>query len=87
MTMKKNPKAQRIKAMLTIRSITMSDIARTTGNSPHTVGTVVNYYPVKKSRRIQEAIANALNKPFEKVWPHERHHRLTISKTKKVVND
>ena len=89
--MKKNPKAQHIKGWLTMKGVTMSDIARTTGNSPHTVGTIVNYYPTKKSRRIQEAIALALNKPYEKIWGDlkyvSRDHRRIVANKKRVVND
>ena len=73
--------------MFIMKGIKIRDIAKITGNSPKTVGTIINYYPIKKSRRIQEAIANALNKPFEKIWHHERNHNLTITKKDKVVND
>jgi lambda repressor-like predicted transcriptional regulator len=86
--MKKNYKnARRIRAMLLMKGIKITEIAKITGNSPKTVGTIINYYPIKKSRRIQEAIANALSRPFEKIWRHERNHNLTITKKRRVVND
>lgn len=91
MKMKKNPKAQQIKGWLTMKGVNMSDIARVTGNSPHTVGTIVNYYPTKKSYRIQRAIALVLNKPYEKIWGDlkyvSRDHKRIITSKKRVVND
>lgn len=88
MKLKKNPKAQQIKGWLTMKGFTMADIARKTGNSPNTVGTVVNYYPIKKSRRIQETIALVLNKKYERVWGHaSSHHEAIVTKEKRAVND
>ncbi len=87
--MKKNPDEKKLRAMLIMKGIKMTDIARELGLHNKTIHTIVHYYPIKKSRRVQEAIANALNKPFEKIWRHERKrkHNLTITKKAKVVND
>jgi lambda repressor-like predicted transcriptional regulator len=85
--MKKNPDEKKIRAMLIMKGIRMTDIARELGLHHKTIHTIIHYYPTKKSRRVQEAIANALNKPFEKIWRHERKHNLTITKKGKVVND
>lgn len=87
--MKKNPNAQKIKAMLTMKSIKFTDIAKTTGNSSITVGTIVNYFPEKKSLRIQTEIARVLGESFEKLWGEktDRQHGSIITRQKMVVND
>lgn len=73
----KNPNAQKIKARLVENSITYVDIARMTGNSQTTVSIVINYYPKRKSRKIQKAIATALNMPYEQLWPEGDKHDFT----------
>ncbi|MBP8699723.1 MAG: helix-turn-helix domain-containing protein [Syntrophorhabdaceae bacterium] len=84
---KRNPGERRIKAMLVMKGIKIADIAHELGLNPRTLYTVIHYYPTKKSRRVQEAIARLLNKPFEKIWPYERKHNLTISNRERIVND
>lgn len=55
-------------ALLALHGIKLADIARATGRSQKTVSTVVNSYPIKKSRPIQEWIAQHTNKTYEQIW-------------------
>ncbi len=89
MRMPKNPMAQQIKAWMKLYDIKYRDVALP-GKSLVTVGTIINYYPVKKSRKIQEKIARALKKPFREVWPDPGpeipNHVPSISTKKRGVN-
>jgi hypothetical protein len=55
-------------ALLALHGIKLADIARATGRSQKIVSTVVNSYPLKKSRPIQEWIAQHTNRSYERIW-------------------
>ncbi len=76
-----------IKTMLYMRKIKPKEIAKKAGVSPITVRTVLNGHG--KSRKVQQAIAELLNKPYEKLWGEktDRQHGLIITNKQKVVND
>ena len=75
----------RIKAMLYLRKIKPAVIAQGAGVSPITVRTVLNGHGT--SRRVKRAVADLLNKPFEKLWGNDSHCESIITNKKKAVND
>lgn len=56
-----------IKALIVLQGISISAIARKVGVTRQWVSQVVNGH--KPSKRIRKAIASALNKPVEDMWP------------------
>jgi lambda repressor-like predicted transcriptional regulator len=78
---------RRRKALLAYHGVSLAQLARKIGRSQHTLSTVVNRYPEKKSRYIQERIAEILNVPYEKLWndpPHQ--HESIVSSERGSVN-
>lgn len=75
---------RRRKALMAYHQVTLAQLARELGLAQRTVGTVVNRYPEKKSRRIQEYIAQRLGVSFEKLWGP---HKSIITDKKRAVND
>lgn len=59
----------KIKALMALREIKFKQIAENLGVSPVTVSVVLNGH--SKSRRIQQAIADALELPIEELWAEE----------------
>ncbi len=57
---------RRIKAALALAGLTQAELARELGVAAATVCQVVG--GVKRSRRIQDAIAAALRLPFDSLW-------------------
>lgn len=74
-----------IKTMLYLRKIKPAEIAKRAGVSPITVRLVLNGH--RTSRRIKQAVADLLNKPYEKLWGNDPHHESIITNKKKAVND
>jgi hypothetical protein len=74
-----------IKTMLYARKIKPITIAKRAGVSHITVTIVLNGYG--KSRKVQKAVAELLNKPYEKLWGTNHHHEAILSNRKRVVND
>ncbi len=64
-------KGQTIRALLLLRDIRLVDIARALGVARPTVSQVVR--GVRKSRRIQEYIADLLDMPVEDIWPPQNY--------------
>lgn len=62
---------KKIRARLLMKGITLAEIARGLGVSRTWVSLVVNGH--KKSRRIQEAIADALGVSYESLWFNATH--------------
>ncbi len=58
----------RIKSALALRGATLSSIARDLGVAPGTVSIVSRGY--RRSRRIEKAIADALECSPADLWPH-----------------
>lgn len=65
---KKNMNYREIKALIVLNGISISDIARQAKVSRQWVSMVVNGH--KKSRRIRKAIASAVGKSVEELWPN-----------------
>lgn len=63
-----------LKAALVTSGLTYVDIGRKAERSPNTVSVIIALFPKKKSYRIQKAITDLLDKPYESVWgaPHKR---------------
>lgn len=57
-----------IKALMILKGITSVDIARKTGVSATWISLVLNGR--KPSKRIRKAIAQAVGKPVEELWPN-----------------
>lgn len=57
---------RKIKALMVLKGITQTDIAKHLGVSRCTVTCVVNGHG--RSRRIQQAIADALGEKYEVLW-------------------
>lgn len=57
-----------IKALIVLKGTSISDIARQARVSRQWVSMVVNGH--KKSKRIRKAIAQAVGKPVEELWPN-----------------
>jgi hypothetical protein len=81
------------KALLALHGLTPTNIARGTGRNVRTVCTIINRYPEKKSRPIQEYIAQHTNKCYEQIWGTVEqkwpvngngHHSTTVADNKKV---
>ncbi len=62
---------RKIKALMVLKGVTGVDIARKLGISRVTVAVVLNGHG--KSRRVQKAIADALERPVSELWPEEDH--------------
>ena len=76
------------KSCFKMQDVCYTDIARELHRSDRTISTIVNLFPDKKSRRIQEYIAERLKTPYKDLWGTDPHHNKTIvTKVKKVVND
>ncbi|HBE45710.1 MAG TPA: hypothetical protein DDW17_09810 [Deltaproteobacteria bacterium] len=73
-----------IKTMLYARKIKPVNIADKAGVSHTTVRIVLNGYGT--SRKIQQTIADMLNRPYEKLWSMSRHRGI-LSKKRQAVND
>lgn len=73
----------RIKSMLYFRKIKPADIAKKAGVSPITARIVLNGHGT--SRRVKQAVADLLGKPYEKLWGDL--HAEIVSKEKRAVND
>lgn len=65
-------KHARIKSALSLKRISLSDIARSLEVTPSTVSIVSRGF--RRSRRVEQAIAAALGQAPEDVWP-ERYAR------------
>ncbi|MBI3584010.1 MAG: transcriptional regulator [Nitrospinae bacterium] len=61
---------RKIKAMLIERGIKQKDIAKTIGVTSHCVSMVLN--ELGKSRRVKQAVADALGMKIEKLWQEEK---------------
>lgn len=57
---------RKIKSLMVLKGITQTNIAAQLGVSRSTVACVVNGHG--KSRRIQQAIADALGEKYERLW-------------------
>lgn len=75
------------KALLARRNIKMSEIAREMGRAQATIQTVINLYPDKKSRYVQEYLAQRLNVPYERLWGSSDDHKSILTNKKQAVND
>lgn len=76
----------RIKTMLYLRKIKPIHVAALAGVSHITVRTVLNGHGT--SRNVKQAVADLLNKPYEKLWGSDPHYNNRIvSEKKRVVND
>jgi uncharacterized protein VirK/YbjX len=82
-----DPFKKRRKWLLFSQQVTYAQIGEEIGRSHETIKTVINLYPEKKSRRIQEYIAERFGVPYEYLWGSSNHHRASLPKGKKVVND
>ena len=60
-------KHARIKSALSLKRISLSDIARTLAVTPSTVSIVSRGF--RRSRRVEQAIAEGLGQTPEEVWP------------------
>lgn len=60
-------KHARIKSALSLKRISLSDIARSLAVTPSTVSIVSRGF--RRSRRVEQAIAQALGQTPEEVWP------------------
>jgi hypothetical protein len=67
--MKKN--IREIKAFMALADVKGVDIARSLGVTPTWVSLVLRGH--KRSARVQGAIAAAVGKPVEELWPDEEH--------------
>lgn len=56
------------KALLALHGLRAVDIAAATGRNIRTVITIINHYPEKKSKPIQQWIAQHTNKTYEQIW-------------------
>lgn len=85
------------RALLKLHNLTHAQLARETGRSASTIAVIVNLYPRKKSRKIQEHIARRTETPYEAIWggaasaeaPRKKRHSkdtLTLSRTMEGVN-
>lgn len=75
------------KALLARKNIKMAEIAREMGRSQSTVQTVINLYPKKKSRYVQEHLAQRLNVPYERLWGSVDDHKSILANKQRAVND
>jgi|GEM_PF-2119267 len=78
---------RRRKMLLAWHQITMTQIAREMNLSPETIKTVVNLYPERTSRRVQDYIARRLKVPYERLWgfrDQHDHHKGHYNKGKKA---
>lgn len=66
---KKKMSGRRIKALILLQGTTITAIAREAGVSREWVSNIINGH--KRSPRIQKAIARALGKKVEDLWPAE----------------
>lgn len=57
----------RIKSALSLKRISLSDIARSLAVTPSTVSIVSRGF--RRSRRVEQAIADALGQRPEEIWP------------------
>lgn len=62
----------RIKSALSLKRISLSDIARSLAVTPSTVSIVSRGF--RRSRRVEQAIADALGQRPEEIWP-DRYRR------------
>lgn len=63
--------SRKIKALMVLKGVKAVDIARQLHLSPVTVNVVLNGYG--KSRKVQKAIADALQVEFDELWNTEPH--------------
>ncbi|WP_416358903.1 helix-turn-helix domain-containing protein [Brevundimonas aurantiaca] len=63
----------RIKSALSLKHISLSDIARSLAVTPSTVSIVSRGY--RRSRRVEQAIADALGQRPEEIWPDRYRSR------------
>lgn len=56
------------KALMALHGITAAQVARDLRLSQSTVTVIINYYPLKRSRRVQEYIAQHTNASYERIW-------------------
>jgi transcriptional regulator with XRE-family HTH domain len=61
---------RKIKSLMMLKGITNIDIALKTGVSRTWVSLVLNNR--KHSKRIQQAIADSLGRPYEELWPNSK---------------
>lgn len=59
---------RRIKARMVVRGVTTVDIAREAGVSRTWVSLVLHGH--KRSKKVERAIAQAVGKPVEELWPN-----------------
>ena len=74
---------RRRKALLAWHQVSLAQIGREMGLSHETIKTVVNLYPERKSRKVQEYITQRLGVPYEKLWGFADHHEVNSNKSKK----
>lgn len=60
--------SRQIKALIVLNGTSLTEIARTTGVSRQWVSMVVNGH--KKSKRVRKAIAVAVGKSVDELWPN-----------------
>ena len=60
--------SRQIKALIVLNGTSLTEIARTTGVTRQWVSMVVNGH--KKSKRVRKAIAVAVGKSVEELWPN-----------------
>lgn len=68
------------KALLALHGLTPASIAKGVGRNIRTVCTIVNRYPDKKSRPIQEYIAQHTDKTYEQIWGTVEQNKKRSSK-------
>jgi lambda repressor-like predicted transcriptional regulator len=56
------------RALLRLHNLTLAQLSRETGRAAATIGTIINCYPKKKSREIQEYIAKRTKTPYARIW-------------------
>lgn len=64
---------RRIRAMMILKGVTYADIARAAGTAVNTVRVVLNGFSA--SRRIQQAAADLLGLPYERMFRNPLHLR------------
>jgi hypothetical protein len=72
------------RSLLALHGITTTEIARRIGRARSTVSTVINYYPRKRSKRIQEQIARLLLVNYESLWGGSSKHATTLTSEKQL---
>jgi len=58
--------SQKIKSKMVLAGVSQTDIAVSLGIKPSTVSAVINGH--RKSKRVQRAVAEVLQVPFESLW-------------------